>query len=86
MKDFEQLRILIDQQYTWPADYSFRFVVKMSLKGELLKLFPKNHPVVFRPSKKGNYLAVHIEYQAQSTDDVLNIYKQAMNIEGIVSL
>jgi putative lipoic acid-binding regulatory protein len=86
MKNFEQLKKLLDQEYTWPAYYPFRFITKKDQKDELLRIFPKDHPVVFRPSRKGNYLGIHIDYMASSSDEVILIYEKMTKLTGVMSL
>lgn len=82
---FENFKIQLDQYYAWPALYTFKFIVPTGKETELKALFP-NHTTTERPSKKGNYTSVTIDVMAPSSEAVVEYYKAATKIEGIVAL
>lgn len=82
---FENFKIQLDQYYAWPALYTFKFIVPTGKEADLKALF-QNHTATERPSKKGNYTSVTIDVMAPNSDTVVEFYKAATKIEGIVSL
>jgi uncharacterized protein len=74
---------LNDQE--WPAFYMFKFIVPVAKEEELLALFEK-HKVDKRFSSNGNYVSVTSTYFMESGNEVIEVYKKASAIEGIVSL
>jgi putative lipoic acid-binding regulatory protein len=82
---FESLRQKIDEQYTWPSLYMFKFIVPQAKVNEVKSLFPK-HEVQTKPSSKGTYISVTAKIMANSTEEIIAIYTRAQSIEGIISL
>lgn len=85
LKRFEKHKELLDNEYDWPADYLFKFIVPAHKEQEVRSLFPDHEPQV-RESKQGNYVSLSITYHAESSDLVLAIYEKASQIEGLIAL
>jgi uncharacterized protein len=75
----------LDQHYTWPSLYVFKFIVPSGKEDEVKQLFPL-HTSHEKSSKQGNYKSVTVEMMMPSGDAVLEIYIKASKIEGIVAL
>jgi putative lipoic acid-binding regulatory protein len=82
---FENFKVQLDQYYAWPALYTFKFIVPTGKESELKALF-HNHTTTERPSKKGNYTSVTVDVMAPNSEAVIEFYKGATKIEGIVAL
>ena len=80
-----RLKTLLEDQYDWPSNYLFKFVVPKENVKEVKSLFPQ-HPVETRESGKGNYVSVTINIHLESADVVIAIYQQASQIEGLIAL
>ena len=81
----DSFREKLDQHYTWPALYIFKFIVPTGKEAEVKQLFP-HHTAVEKLSKQGNYTSVTVEMVMPSGEEVLTIYIKASKIEGIVAL
>ena len=81
----ESFREKLDQYYTWPSLYVFKFIVPAGKEEEVKQLFPL-HATMEKSSKQGNYKSVTVEMMMPSGESVLNIYIKASTIEGIVAL
>lgn len=75
----------LDQHYSWPSLYMFKFIIPTGRENEIKKLFP-NHSVSEKLSREGKYTSVTIQMMMQSSDAVISIYVKASKIEGIVAL
>jgi uncharacterized protein len=75
----------LDDHYSWPSLYMFKFIVPAGKEEEVKKLFPK-HTTTEKPSQKGNYISVTIQMMMPSSEAVIDVYVKAANIEGIVAL
>ena len=75
----------LDQHYTWPSLYVFKFIVPAGKEQEVKELFPF-HVSQEKSSKQGNYKSVTVEMMMPSGEAVLEIYIRASRIEGIVAL
>jgi len=82
MNDFAEK---LDKFYAWPALYTFKFIVKAGKEDELRKLFPL-HTDTSRASKNGNYTSVTFQMMMPNAQSVVDVYKKASVIEGIIAL
>lgn len=83
--NFESFQQKLDDQFSWPTLYMFKFIVPSGKENEVEALFPKNESTN-KPSKKGNYVSVTTKVMMPSSDEVVRIYKQATEIEGLIAL
>ena len=75
----------LERSYAWPVLYTFKFIVPRQQQQRLRNLFTRHH-INERPSGKGNYTAFTIQMMMPSSDAVIDVYRQAATIEGIISL
>ena len=75
----------LDNTHSFPTLYVFKFIVKPHQVGEIEKLFPK-HEVVQKASSGGKYVSTTVKIMAASSQEIINHYKEAAKIEGIISL
>jgi uncharacterized protein len=80
-----RFRELLDGNNEWPAPYLFKFIVPRSGLDELKQVFGE-HPVKVRASTRGRYVSITATLQMQSSDDVINIYRAAGAVEGVIAL
>ncbi|NVK86091.1 MAG: DUF493 domain-containing protein [Cytophagia bacterium] len=83
--DTEEFRNQLETAHKFPALYMFKFIVLEEKKEEVKALFPLNE-VSFKPSSKGKYMSVTASVMAHSSEYVIDIYKKAHEIEGIIAL
>jgi putative lipoic acid-binding regulatory protein len=81
----ESLREKLDQYYTWPSLYTFKFIVPKGKESEVKKLFP-DQETSERQSKNGNYTSITLNLMMDSSDQVVEIYQKVSAIEGIIAL
>jgi uncharacterized protein len=75
----------LDQHYAWPSLYIFKFIVPKGKEEDLKKLFPL-HSTTEKQSKNGNYHSITIQMMMPSSQSVIEIYRQAATIEGLIAL
>ena len=81
----ESLHEKLDEHYTWPSLYTFKFIVPKGKEVEVKKLFP-NHEPAERQSKNGNYTSITLNMMMPSSDAVIDVYQKVAGIEGIIAL
>ncbi len=69
----------------FPMLYMFKFIVPTGKESEVAALFPKNEMKV-KESSKGKYVSTTIKVMMETSDQILDIYEQASEIEGLISL
>ena len=85
-EDKEKFRELLNQEYSWPARYTFKFIVKSENQQEVVNLFDEKVEIVTKPSSGDKYISVTIYAQMQNAEEIMTIYDAAAAIPGIISL
>ena len=84
-KSIESFQEKLDQEYDWPAQYTFKFIVPKDQKYEVINIF-KDHNISERESSQGNYVSFTAKLMAHSSKFVVDYYVKASKIEGVISL
>ncbi len=81
----DSFREKLDQHYSWPTLYTFKFIVSLGKESEVKNLFPQHVPTE-KKSKNGNYTSITFQMMMNSSDAVIEVYVQASVVQGIVAL
>ena len=81
----ESLRVKLDQHYTWPSLYTFKFIVPKEKVEDVKKLFPK-HESTEKKSKNGNYTSITLQMMMPGSEAVIEVYSIAATVEGLIAL
>lgn len=80
-------KTLLDEQYAWPSEYLFKFIVPESeleiIEGIFVEIGGKTEK---RPSRNGRYVSVSSKILMQSSDEVLVVYERVRAVKGVISL
>lgn len=79
------LQAKLDEFYTWPSPYMFKFIAPMARVDELTELF-KGRPFTTRFSRTAKYVSVTAEWEVGSSEEVISFYREAKKIEGVIAL
>jgi hypothetical protein len=75
----------LESHYAWPALYTFKFIVPTGKEEEVKNLFP-NHTTSEKLSKNGKYTSITINMMMPSSNAVIDVYRAASVIEGLLAL
>lgn len=81
----QNFKELLDKEYSWPAFYSFKFIVPYKKASEIRQLFPAE-TTNEKPSRHGNYISVNANIEMKNSEEVMDIYAKASKIEGVIAL
>ena len=81
----ETFKEKLDKEHKWPCSYMFKFIAPASKSEELKAMFSKEN-LTEKPSKAGNYVSFTLNKHMESSDEVIEIYRQANKIEGLIVL
>lgn len=81
----DNFRVKLEQHYSWPSLYMFKFIVPNGKEDELKKLFP-NHAFIEKNSAQGKYVSLTMQMMAASSDSVIEVYQKAAVVEGLIAL
>ncbi len=79
------LQAKLDEFYTWPSPYVFKFIAPMSRVDELTDLF-RGKPFKTRFSRTAKYVSITAEWEVESSEEVISFYRRAKNIRGVIAL
>jgi uncharacterized protein len=79
------LQAKLDEFYTFPCPYVFKFIAPMARIDELTALF-KDRPFTTRYSKNARYVSFTGEWEVGSSEEVISLYRQAAEIKGVIAL
>lgn len=84
---YEKLKVQLDQM-NWPDVFFFKFIVpnESELIAKVTALFDEGTDLRFQPSKKGNYVSVGAKEMMMSAESVIEKYKEASKIKGLIAL
>jgi hypothetical protein len=83
-----KLRLLLMEQNQWPLLYYFKFIVPNDKeKVESVKLlFSDPSKVTFNASRDINYISISYKQYMPDADSIIDIYRKAGLIEGLIAL
>jgi hypothetical protein len=82
---WERFRRKLDDSCQWPSTYVFKFIVPYNKVDELINIFG-NRKVEAKESTEARYVCITSEYVVQSSFEVVEMYKAASKIEGLIAL
>jgi putative lipoic acid-binding regulatory protein len=86
---YTKLKITLEETTTFPTIYMFKFIVPFipdKIK-QVENLFNHLGAVIeIRTSKNGNYASVSVQVRMENPEQIIQKYKEAGQVEGIVSL
>ena len=80
-----KLKLVMDETVTFPTEYLFKFIVPVSEVHQVV-LILQGLDIDERASSNGRYISISGKGIFQSSEDIINIYKRASVIQGIISL
>jgi putative lipoic acid-binding regulatory protein len=83
--NIESFREKLESEHTFPGPYLFKFIVPVEKKDEVLKILPRGD-VSLKESSKATYVSITLKAQVIQSQQVIDIYSRAYQIEGIVAL
>lgn len=85
MDRFIKLKLVMDETVTFPTEYLFKFIVPVGEVHHIL-LILKGMDIDERASANGKYISVSGKKLFSNSDEIIEIYKKASVIQGIISL
>jgi hypothetical protein len=84
---YEKLRAQLDLQ-EWPDVYLFKFIVPNSSENlaKATALFNDTSEITLHESKTGKFVSVGAKEMMLDVDSIINIYKEAAKINGLIAL
>jgi putative lipoic acid-binding regulatory protein len=86
--NFDSLRLKLEEQMSYPAVYMFKFIVLADNQkiAQIESFFSPEADLHHKESNGGKYISITAKEVVMSTDEIIEIYKKASAIEGVVAL
>lgn len=86
--NYEQFKEKLEQEHTFPSVYMFKFIIPADNKKMALveALFTEEAEVFQKTSSNGKYISITSKQVVMSSDEVIEVYKKATEIEGLMAL
>lgn len=86
--NFEELRKKLNETQTYPSVYMFKFIMSAEHRKIALieNLFGNDAEIYTKESDKGKYISITVKEVVMSTDELIDIYSKASDIEGVMFL
>jgi hypothetical protein len=86
--NYDDLRAKLNAGNPWPQVYMFKFIVPSDNHKIALveRLFGDDTEIKLLPSSNGKYTSITARVVMLDAEAVITVYKQASEIEGIISL
>lgn len=84
-RKIQSFRERLDNNHAWPSLYMFKFIVPVGKEDAIEQLFPKNE-VKSKQSSQGNYISLTAKLMMNSSEEVIDIYKKANEVQGVIAL
>ncbi|MBF2054734.1 MAG: DUF493 family protein [Candidatus Sericytochromatia bacterium] len=81
----EKFKALLEENYVWPAEFHFKFIVPTE-QIEALKALLNTDKIELRPSRNQTYTSVNAWMKLASSDEVVYVYEKVKDIKGLIAL
>jgi len=81
---FDKLRERLEK-LEWPTIYMFKFIVPVDREMEIARIFG-DEKISYKYSEKGKFVSLTSKILIYTEGDVIDIYKKAADIEGVIAL
>ncbi len=85
MPNYKSFKATLEEEYNFPAQYIFKFIVKRESKKNILELLPGAKKSE-RVSKNGNFVSITLSQIMKNSEEIVYIYEKASKIKGVISL
>ena len=75
----------INSFHKFPCNYIFKFIIPISEKDSILKLF-KNDDLKIKESSKKKFISITLTKMMKNADEIIYIYEKASKIKNIILL
>ena len=87
-KDLERFRDKLIETTSFPTVYMFKFIVEADNRKIALieSFFDENAEIHTKESGSGKYISITSNHVAMNVDEIIDVYKKAAEIKGIMFL
>lgn len=85
MSSLKSFKAALEEEYSFPTEYVFKFIIKLSSKQDVIDLLP-DAMIKEKKSIKGKYVSITLTQFVKNSSEIVYIYEKASKIKGVISL
>tara|TARA_Y100001970_G_C14122875_1_gene797309 strand:- start:862 stop:1119 length:258 start_codon:yes stop_codon:yes gene_type:complete len=85
MSSLKSFKAALEEEYSFPTEYVFKFIIKSSSKQDVIDLLP-DAMIKEKKSTKGKYVSITLTQFVKNSSEIVYIYEKASKIKGVISL
>ena len=85
MSSLKSFKAALEEEYSFPTEYVFKFIIKSSSKQDVIDLLP-DAMIKEKKSTKGKYVSITLTQFIKNSSEIVYIYEKASKIKGVISL
>ena len=85
MSSLKSFKAALEEEYSFPTEYVFKFIIKSSSKQDVIDLIP-DAMIKEKKSTKGKYVSITLTQFVKNSSEIVYIYEKASKIKGVISL
>jgi hypothetical protein len=86
--NFEDLKLKLEKEHQFPCVYMFKFIIPADNKKMALAeaIFNEDAEISQKNSATGKYISITAKQVVINADEIVEVYKKAIQIEGLIAL
>jgi len=85
MSSLKSFKAALEEEYSFPTEYVFKFIIKSSSKQDVIDLLT-DAMIKEKKSTKGKYVSITLTQFVKNSSEIVYIYEKASKIKGVISL
>ena len=85
MSSLKSFKAALEEEYSFPTEYVFKFIIESSSKQNVIDLLP-DAMIKEKKSAKGKYVSITLTQFVKNSSEIVYIYEKASKIKGVISL
>ncbi len=81
----EKFKALLDEEYVWPAEFHFKFIVPTEQVSSLTELLNTDR-LEYKHSRNNKFTSVNAWMKLASAEEVVYVYELVQKIPGLIAL
>jgi len=86
--NFDEFKLKLEKEHQFPCVYMFKFIIPADNKKMAIAeaIFNADVEISQKNSSTGKYISITAKQVALNADEIILVYKKALEIEGLIAL
>jgi putative lipoic acid-binding regulatory protein len=85
--NFEEFKVKLEKEHQFPCVYMFKFIIPADNKKMAMTeaIFNEDVEITQKTSSTGKYISITAKQVSINADEIIQVYKKALEIEGLMA-